>query len=189
MTYKSVVSEHKKVVDFYTRNADVFIYPGKLKSAKYAFTELAEAVDARMRAENSSDLRRTDKQIDYHEEIGDCMVMLMAALGLTDDDFQTSMRSIRTLLGRQHTDEIDLINRTLLPFEIRVDVDRTISECGISISSAMGCDEDYSKFANCIVNAIAQWDWTTYRMDYSLAKLERRCADKRAMAPKVMEMV
>jgi len=61
MTTKTIGSEHKKVVDFYRKNADVFFFKGNIGSLKYAFTEIAEALDARIRAENPGDLRWTER--------------------------------------------------------------------------------------------------------------------------------
>ncbi len=178
MTTKTIGSEHKKVVDFYRKNIDVFAYKGQNGSLKYAFTEIAEALDARIRAENPGDLRRTEKETDYHAEIGDTMFMLLASIGIHDDSSEIFLHNMRRYLGRVENGDIELSG--LYSDEVTEGVDAAISRAGENIASALRDNPEGISFAMKVSNAIGAFDWRGERLDKTIAKLQKRCDNKRS---------
>lgn len=55
--------------------------PDKIDSLRYAYTEMGEAVDARLRSFRPKDARNRDRKHDEAEELADCLIMLLTALG------------------------------------------------------------------------------------------------------------
>ena len=174
---KTIGTEHKKVVDFYRKNADVFSFKGNIGSMKYAFTEIAEAVDARMRSENPDDLRRTVKETDYNAEIGDTMFMLLASIGIDGYAHETFMRHICPYYGRNINDDIELPDT--YSTEEKEGVDAAISRAGECIASAMREDPETVRFSVKLANALGSFDWSSDRLDRTIEKLQARCDFKR----------
>ena len=174
---KTLVSEHQRVIDFYYGNSDVFNYSGRLSSAKYAFTELAEVIDAKLRSELPGDLRRASKEIDYDEEIGDTLFMLLASLGISPEDREESMYNIRKYLKRESNDEIYLVEK--ITTEELNSLDYAIAICGENISAALMYYPGNYQYCLHIINAIACFDWKTHGLDKTMKKFAERCEVKR----------
>ena len=174
---KTVGTELKKVVDFFQRNNDVFFYQGQSGSLKYAFTEIAEAVDAKLRNENPEDLRRTKKEIDYNSEIGDTMFMLLASIGIHEYLSNVFLTNAREYLGRSENDDVELTGR--YASEITNGVDYALSLAGENIAAGLREDPEGIVFAMKVINAIKVFDWCGDRLDQSINKLQNRCDVKR----------
>ena len=71
---------HKMVHDFRFQADSFWPTPNTKDSLRYAFTEIAEAVDADLRARRKTDARNNDKESRVEEELADCAIMLLTAL-------------------------------------------------------------------------------------------------------------
>jgi hypothetical protein len=180
---KTIGSEHKKVMEFLQSNADVFAYKGQLGSLKYAFTEIAEAVDAKMRADHPGDLRRTNKEIDFNAEIGDTMFMLLATIGIYDGSSEIFLNNLRYYLGREADGEIELSGE--FSDEITCGIDCAISRAGEHIAAALRDNPESIVFSMKVSNAIGSFDWRGDRLDKTIAKLRARCDSKRSALTEV----
>ena len=174
---KTIVSEHGKVAKFFLGNADVFAYKGQLGSLKYAFTEIAEAVDAKIRSESPGDLRRTTKEKDFNAEIGDAMFMLLASIGIAPESCDYFLNHMRHYLGRVTNDDIEL--NGALSDEINEGVDYAISVSGENIAAALRLNPESLAFAMKLANALGAFDWREDRLDRTIEKLQSRCDNKR----------
>jgi hypothetical protein len=175
--HKTIISEHKKVVDFFSKNIDIFAYKGQIGSLKYAFTEIAEAVDAKMRAEHPDDLRRTNKELDFNAEIGDTMFMLLASIGIYDGSSEVFLNNMRHYLGRVENGDIELSGA--YSDEVTEGVDCAISRAGEHIAAALREKPESIAFAMKVSNAIGSFDWRGDRLDKTIEKLQARCDRKR----------
>ena len=174
---KTIVSEHEKVANFFNGNADVFAYKGQLGSLKYAFTEIAEAVDAKIRSESPGDLRRTTKETDFNAEIGDTMFMVLASIGISENSCADFLDHMRHYLGRVTNDNIEL--NGAYSDEISEGLDFAISVAGENIATALRLKPESLAFAMKLSNALGAFDWRGDRLDRTIEKLQSRCDMKR----------
>lgn len=72
---------HRTVWDFREEMEHLWPSPGLVDSLRYAFTEAGEAMDARLRETRPGDSRNNDRQASVEEELADCAIMLLTALG------------------------------------------------------------------------------------------------------------
>lgn len=71
---------HRMVWQFRHKTADNFPVPNRLDSLRFAFTEIAEAVDAFLR-QNGEYKRNREKGHDITAELAQCLMMLCTAYG------------------------------------------------------------------------------------------------------------
>lgn len=60
---------------------DYWCFPGPINCLRYAFCELGEAIDARLRAERPEDKRNTVRGVREVDELADAVIMLVSAMG------------------------------------------------------------------------------------------------------------
>ncbi len=72
---------HKLVWDFRKEAESYWPTPDRLDSLRYALTEIAEAIDAKMRLDRPDHVRNRDKDLRVESELADCAIMLLTAWG------------------------------------------------------------------------------------------------------------
>lgn len=72
------------VWDFRANVQHVWPTPNEYDSLLFAVTELGEAIDAHLRKKHYA--RNNERNMDLHEELADCAIMLVTALGDYDDE-------------------------------------------------------------------------------------------------------
>lgn len=93
----------EKVWKFRKSYEDYWATPDLLWSLRFAFTEIAEALDAWMRANSNEFSRNNEKNLDVIDELADTAIMLLTALGpksWVDDKPATYIPDIETVAER-----------------------------------------------------------------------------------------
>ncbi len=72
---------HRLVWAFRKEIEPYWATPDPLNSLRYAFCECAEAMDAWLRAERPSDSRNNERENNVLDELADCAIMLLTAMG------------------------------------------------------------------------------------------------------------
>lgn len=80
MTEQELKDLHKLVWNFRSLAAEYWPTPNPDDALDYAFTEVGEAFDARLREKRPNDKRNRDKDHDRLDEWADCAIMLITAL-------------------------------------------------------------------------------------------------------------
>lgn len=65
-----------------------WLTPSPIDCLRYAVTEVAEAMDAWLRAQRPDDTRNNSRQMDVLDELGDCAIMLCSTLSLDKPPIQ-----------------------------------------------------------------------------------------------------
>ena len=81
-------------------------------------------------------------------------------------------------LGRVENGDIELSG--LYSDEVTEGVDAAISRAGENIASALRDNPEGISFAMKVSNAIGAFDWRGERLDKTIAKLQKRCDNKRS---------
>ncbi len=171
--FKTIISEHQKVVDFFRTNQDVFRYKGQSASVKYAFSGIARAADSVIQdvypVYNGDPWSNGD--LDY--EIGLTMFMLLASIGIFEHSVEIFFSNMRSYLGRLRNGEIELSGN--FSDENLQGMDTAISRAGEQIAAALREDPESIVFAMKVANAIGSFDWSGDRLDMAIQKLQERC--------------
>ena len=69
------------VWDFREKYGESWKTPDTLDSLRYAYSEMGEAYSEFLREKRSTDLRNRDKVPEFDEELADCAIMLITAVG------------------------------------------------------------------------------------------------------------
>jgi len=80
MNVADIQSLHTLVWSYRKRLSNLWPTPNREDSLAFAFTEIGEAVDAKLR-QNPIYNRNHDKNINVENELADCLIMLLTALG------------------------------------------------------------------------------------------------------------
>jgi NTP pyrophosphatase (non-canonical NTP hydrolase) len=90
---------HAMVWDLRSRISDKWATPERQDCLRYAFTEAGEAMDAYLRETRAGDSRNTFRQPNVYEELADCVMMLLTALGPEyDEDWEQTCPTDRDLV-------------------------------------------------------------------------------------------
>jgi len=72
---------HRAVWELRAEIGHVWLTPSPLDCLRYAFTEAGEAMDAWLRQQRPDDARNNARDADVLDELADCAIMLVSALG------------------------------------------------------------------------------------------------------------
>ncbi len=171
--FKTLISEHQKVVNFFYTNDDVFSYQGQSVSVKCAFTGIARAADSVIREDYPVSVSERYQFEDIDHEIGLTMFMLLAAIGIFDHSVEIFLNNMRNYLGRVSDCEIELSGN--FSDENLQGMDKAISRAGEQIAAALREDPNSIAFAMKVANAIGSFDWSGDRLDRAIQKLQEHC--------------
>ena len=174
---KTISSEHKKVIDFFTSNNDVFPYKGHTGSLKHAFTKIADAIDALLLSEFPKTQQGNENCLDFNANIGETMFMLLASIGIDENSTSFVLNNIRRYLGRNDGGEIELSGTN--SDECIQGIDIAISRAAENIAAAIRENPENLEFAMKLANAIGAFNWNNDRLDITLEIFQKICSNKR----------
>jgi hypothetical protein len=87
MSMNEIIYLYHQVWSFRHRNENHWPTPGELDSLRFAFTEIAEAIDAELRVCKKYK-RNDDRNQDTDSELADCAIMLLTSLGEDYHEFK-----------------------------------------------------------------------------------------------------
>lgn len=106
MTFTQTLKEtHTLVWDFRRDYHEYWATPKRIEALRFAVTEVAEAMDAWIRATSPYFSRNRDKQSGLVDELADTVIMLVTALG-QDFDFDLHEQSMRVYEGGHRDDPV-----------------------------------------------------------------------------------